>query len=216
MPVIRDKGQGEAALATGLNGTELKAGYQLTDKLIVHTSLLQYGLLRDVNKFRSADLGVGYYYNSPNGFWRLGMHTGAAYGSGKSAGGGGFDSTGPIVSSDYNLRYSYAYVQPTVLLLDNRKTWGIGVRFGRAYYHRFTLLRTDSTGGPTQNINYAGRQAAFVQVSAQHSYQLSRWLMLSGSFGAQGYLNKPTAIGDMPPFVGQVGIHFLLSNRSAL
>lgn len=92
LPVIRDRGQAEARVSTGLNGSELQLGYQVTDKLVLHAALLSYGRSAAGNKFRSGDLGLGYYYNSPNGFWRLGMHAGLAHGSGASGNNGCFES----------------------------------------------------------------------------------------------------------------------------
>ena len=45
IPVVRDRGQAEARLSTGLNGTELQLGYQLTEHLVLNTSLLNTSLL---------------------------------------------------------------------------------------------------------------------------------------------------------------------------
>ncbi|MBF9236400.1 hypothetical protein I2I05_03235 [Hymenobacter sp. BT683] len=214
IPVIRDKGQTELAVATGVNGSELKGGYQLTDKLLVHAALLDFGQSRRTNKFRSADLGLGYYYNSPNGFWRLGMHGGAAYGGGTSNGSEEFENLSPTPGSHYKVRYTYGYLQPTIIHLQGNQVWGVGLRVARAYYHRFAQLRADTLGGPLATVNYQGRQAAFVQLAFQYSYQVMPWLSASTSFGVQGFLNKPQAIGDMNPFIGQVGLHFTINKRS--
>ena len=213
LPLIRDRGQAEARLSTGLNGSELQLAYQVTDKFVLHSALLNYrhGRSDDDKGFRSADLGLGYYYNSPNGFWRLGGHAGMAYGSGTSRS-GCFDCFGP--SSTYSVRYTYAYVQPTVLLLEGDQAWGFGLRVGRAYYHHFTKVGADTLRGPILTTSYAGRQITFVQPTFQYSYRVRRWLAFSGTFGSQGFLANTEALDSVNPFVGQLGIHFVLNKRS--
>ncbi|WP_310394522.1 hypothetical protein [Hymenobacter sp.] len=215
LPVIREKGQAEARVSTGFNGSELQVGYQVTDKLVVHSALLTHGRSRANNKFRSADLGLGYYYNSPNGFWRLGGHVGAAYGGGNSGDGQCFECVDPVPTSTYSVRYTYAYAQPTVLYLDGVQTWGFGLRVSQAYYHRFTERRAEALGGPANLTDYAGRRSAFIQPTFQYGHRVSRWLTLSGTFGAQRFLGSPARIDDMRQFIGQVGIHFVVSKRTA-
>ena len=59
LPMIRDKGQAEARLSTGFSGSELQLGYQVTDKLVLHTALLTKGTAQKGHKLHSADLGLG-------------------------------------------------------------------------------------------------------------------------------------------------------------
>ena len=214
LPLIRDRGQAEARLSTGLNGSELQMAYQATDKLVLHAALLNYrhGRSGDGKGFRSADLGVGYYYNSPNGFWRLGGHAGMAYGGGTSGSSTCFECSGP--GSEYRVRYTYAYVQPTVLLLEGNQAWGFGLQVGRAYYHRFTKVGADTLRGPILTTSYAGHQVTFVQPTFQYSYRVRRWLAFSGTFGSQGFLANTGALDRVNPLVGQLGIHFVLNKRS--
>jgi hypothetical protein len=213
LPVLREQGQAEVRASTGLSGTELQLAYQVTNNLVVHSSLLGYGLRREQNRFNSADLGLGYYYSSPNGFWRLGAHAGAAYGGGTSS------SSGPRglgLGASYNVRYTYAYIQPTVLLLEGSHTWGVGLRMGRAYYHRLIKSGADSLGGPVLSTSYAGRQHGFVQATFQSSRRLTPWLTVSTSFGAQGFFKDRAFLMNMDPFIGQVGLHLTLRPRTVL
>lgn len=50
---------------------------------------------------------MGYYYASPNGYWRLGGHAGAAYGSGASGSSACFECGG-TPGTEYEVRYTYA------------------------------------------------------------------------------------------------------------
>lgn len=215
IPLIRDRGQAEIRVSTGFNGSELQAGYAITDHLVLHTALLNYGRSTANNNFHSADLGLGYYYNSPNGLWRLGGHAGLTYGAGSSGGNGCFECPAPdslSSTSAYAVRYTYAYVQPTVLLLeDNQRTWGFGLRLGQVYYHRFKEMRTLRISGETQAVDYTGRTLAFVQPTFQYSYRASRWLAFSGTFGAQDFLGHSADTDNMNPFVGQIGVHLLVN-----
>ena len=208
LPTIRDRGQVEIRVSTGFNGSELQAGYQATDKLILHAALLNYRHRRsgDGKGFRSADLGAGYYYASPNGYWRLGGHAGAAYGAGTSGSSTCFECL-DTPSTEYQVRYTYAYLQPTALLRTANQTWGFGLRIGHAYYHELTELRAEILGGPILATSYAGHQGTFMQPTFQYSYQVVRWLGFSSSFGVQRFLNRSAAIGTVNPLVGQVGMH---------
>ena len=211
LPTIRDRGQAEIRVSTGFNGSELQAGYQASDKLILHAALLNYRNRRsgDGKGFRSADLGAGYYYASPNGYWRLGGHAGAAYGSGTSGSSACFECVG-TPGTEYEVRYTYAYVQPTALLQTTNQTWGFGLRMGRAYYHELTELRAEVLGGPILATSYAGHQGTFIQPTFQYSWRVLRWLAFSSSFGVQGFLNSSAAIGTVNPLVGQAGLHVIL------
>lgn len=215
LPVIRDQGQAEARLSTGFNGSELQLGYQVTDKLVLHTALLSFGRSAAGSKFRSGDLGLGYYYNSPNGVWRLGMHAGVAHGNGASGNNGCFECTTPdslSATSTYAVRYTYGYVQPTVLLLDDaRQTWGFGLRIGQVYYHQLDKVRILRINGKKETFDYAGHTLMFFQPTVQWNRRVSRWLTLSGTFGAQSFPKNYKGMGNINPFIGQVGIHFLLS-----
>ena len=211
LPTIRDRGQAEIRVSTGFNGSELQAGYQATDKLILHAALLNYRHRRsgDGKGFRSADLGVGYYYASPNGYWRLGGHAGAAYGAGTSGSSTCFECI-DNPGTEYQVRYTYAYLQPTALLHTTaNQTWGFGLRIGHAYYHELTELRAEILGGPILATSYAGHQGTFMQPTFQYSYQVVRWLGFSSSFGVQRFFNRSAAIGTVNPLVGQVGLHIV-------
>ncbi len=212
LPMIRDRGQAEARLSTGLIGSELQLGYQVTDKLVLHTALLVKGRTQNSHKLRSVDLGLGYYYTSPNGFWRLGMHGGLASGGGKSyVSGTGFEGSAPIPPVDYRVRYTYAYVQPTVHLQEDRHTWSFGLRVSQVYYHRLTRTGADTLGGVVNTQDYRGTQVGFLQSVFQYGYRVSPLVSLSTTFGAQALLH------DQRPFislssaaVAQVGVHLTL------
>ncbi|HEX8329927.1 MAG TPA: hypothetical protein VF629_20490 [Hymenobacter sp.] len=214
IPLTRDQGQAEIRISTGTNASELQAGYQVTNKLVVHTALLSKGRLSTAKGFRSADLGLGYYYESPNGLWRLGGHAGLATGGGSSGSTGAcFECTGTGSATEYRVRYTYGYVQPTVILVEDNRSWGFGLRVGRAYYHRFERMRADTLGGPVQTTSFAGRQITFIQPTFQYGYQVSRWFALSGVLGLQGFVETPQIGNDMSLFVGQVSAHIVLNKR---
>ncbi len=212
LPMLRARGNTEVRVATGFGGSELQLGYQATSRLVLHTSLLDYRRLRTGRGFRSVDLGLGYYYLSPNGFWRLGMHGGLAYGSGTSGSASCFECVASNrYSSEYDLRYTYAYLQPTVLMLkDARQTWGFALRVGQTYYHRLSEVRTEGATGQSQFFAYAGHTSTFVQPMLQCIYQVRPWLGLSGRFGVQGCLGPRNVLNNMAPFVVQVGVHLLV------
>ena len=212
LPMIRDRGQAEARLSTGLGGSELQLGYQISDKLIVHGALLTKGRAQNGTRLYSGDLGLGYYYTSPNGFWRFGMHGGVASGGGESGvSGAGFEGSYPTPPVDYRVRYTYAYVQPTVHLLEDRQTWSFGLRLGRAYYHRFARMSADTIGGVVKTMDYGGTQVPFVQSVFQYGYRVSPLLTFSTTFGAQALLpNQLLFVNMSSAFVGQVGVHLTL------
>ncbi|MDQ2794922.1 MAG: hypothetical protein M3Y12_13095 [Bacteroidota bacterium] len=218
IPVVRDRGQAEARFSTGLNGTELQLGYQLTEHLVLNTSLLSSRYPGKGNGFRAAELGLGYYYHSPNGFWLLGTHAGLTHGRGASGGNGCFEcgsADSLSTSSAFAVGYMYAYVQPTVILLNGNRSWGIGMRVGQTYYHQLNEVRTFSSSGRTQVFDYAGHTSTFIQPTFIMSWQLQRWLALSSSFGIQGFLGPYTRLNSVNPFVVQVGIHLVMNTRPA-
>ena len=148
----------------------MQAGYQASDKLILHAAPLNYRNRRsgDGKGFRSIDLGAGYYYASPNGYLRLGGYVGAAYGSGTSGSSACFEYGG-TPGTEYEVCYNCAYVQPTALLQTTNQTWGFGLRMGHAYYHELIELRAEVLGGPILATSYAGHQGTFVQPTFQCS-----------------------------------------------
>jgi hypothetical protein len=212
LPLIRDKGQAEARVSTGFSGNELQLGYQVTDKLIVHSAFLTKGRSQNGTRLYSADLGLGYYYSSPNGFWRFGMHGGLASGGGKSyISGAGFEGSLPTPPVDYKVRYTYAYVQPTVHLHQGRHTWSFGLRMSRAYYHQFTRMGADTIGGVVNTLDYAGAQVPFAQSVLQYGYRVSPLVNLSATAGAQTLLPYQGPFVSMSSgFIGQVGVHLTL------
>jgi hypothetical protein len=218
IPVVRDRGQAEARLSTGLNGTELQLGYQLTNHLVLNTSLLSYRNPGKGNGFRAAELGLGYHYHSPNGFWRLGTHAGLSYGRGSSGGNGCFECASAdslSTSSAFDMRYIYAYVQPTAILLDGNRSWGFGLRVGQTYYQQLNEVRTFSISGRTQTFDYAGRTSTFVQPTFMMSWRLQRWLALSSSLGIQGFLGPYARLNSINPFVAQASLHLVVNTRLA-
>ena len=219
LPVVRDRGQAEARVSTGLNGSELQVGYQLSNKLVLHTALLQFGRAAAGTRFRSGDLGLGYYYASPNGLWRLGLHAGVAHGRGVSGNNSCFECPAPdstSATSTYAVRYTYGYVQPTALLFaGEQQTWGFGLRIGQGYYHQLERTRTFRLSGEEEALDYAGQTVTFFQPTVQWSRGVSRWLTLSGTIGVQSFLRNYTPPAQLHPFIGQVGIHFLVSKRPA-
>jgi hypothetical protein len=208
LPAIRDEGQAEARLSTGFTGSELQLGYQVTDKLVVHAALLTKGRSQSGHKLRSADLGLGYYYSSPNGFWRFGVHGGLAYGGGRSfVSGASFEGSEPTPPVDYRVRYTYAYVQPTVHLHEDRHTWSFGFRVSRAYYHQFMRTSADTIGGMVNTRDYGGTQVPFGQSVLQYAYRASPLVNLSATFGAQAlFYDQRPFISMSSAVVGQVGI----------
>jgi|GEM_PF-5885655 len=215
LPALRDQGQVEARLSTGLGGSQLQLGYQLSNRLVLHTELLSAGRPVTAKGFYSAGLGAGYYYLSPNGRWRVGTHAGLAYGSGTSGSSSCFECGGVGFGSEYAVRYTYAYVQPTVLLEDGQRTWGLALRLGQTYYHQLREVRTDNATGQAQLFDYVGHRSTFVQPTFQYSHQIQRWLVVSGTFGAQGFLGSPRRVNYVSPFVAQAGLHFVISTRAA-
>ncbi len=101
----------------------------------------------------------------------------------------------PTPPVDYWVRYTYAYVQPTVHLHEDRQMWSFGLRVGLAYYHRFTRMSADTIGGVVNTLNYGGTQVPFVQSVFQYGYRVSPLVNLSTTFGAQALLH------DQRPFI---------------
>ena len=215
LPVLRGRGEAEARVGTGIGGSEVQLGYQATDRLVLHTGLLSYGRRAAGTYFRSADAGAGYYYPFPNGRWRLGLHAGLAYGSGTSGGNGCFEC-GNSSFSKFDVRYAYAYVQPTVLLLeDARCTWGLAVMVGQTYYSRLDELRTNPATGQVLFSAHGGHTSTFVQPIFQFSYQARRWLTLSTKVGSQRFVGPPERLNATGQLVAQAGLHFVVGPRAA-
>ena len=212
LPVIRDRGQAEARVSTGFSGSELQLGYQLSDKVVVHGALLAKGRARNGTKLYSGDLGLGYYYSSPNGFWRFGVHGGLASGGGNSSGGGGsFEGSDPTPPVDYRVRYTYAYVQPTMHLHKNRQTWSFGLRLGRTYYHQLMRTGADTVGGLVSTRSYGGTQVPFGQTAFQYSYRASPLVHLSTTFGTQALLHGQRPFVSMSSaIIAQIGVQLTL------
>ncbi len=210
MPLTREKGQAEARVATGLGGTELLVGYQVTNGLVLHGGLLSTRRVVTGKGFRSADLGFGYYYFSPNGIWRLGMHAGMAAGRGTSGSSSCFECGFGGASSEYILRYTYGYVQPTIMLEGERRTWGLALRLGQTYYQQLNEKRTEFMTNQPQFLSHAGHTSTFVQPMLQSSYRLLPWLVFSSKIGIQTFLGVRRPLNNMNPLVAQASLHFVV------
>lgn len=213
IPLVRERGEAEARVATGVGGSEVQFGYQLTNRLVVHAGGLSYGRKAAGTRFYSAEAGAGYYYPSPNGRWRLGMHAGLAYGAGSSGNNGCFEC-GNASFSAFNVRYTYAYVQPTVLLLeDARHTWGLALLVGQTYYLKLDEKRTYVTNNQMILSDYEGHASVFLQPMFQFSYQAQRWLTVSAKAGAQSFLDTPNRLNVAGGLVAQASVHFVVNAR---
>ena len=213
IPVLRERGEAEVRLGTGIGGSELQLAYQATDNLVLHGGLLHLGRPNSGRVFRSAELGAGYYYLSPNQIWRLGIHGGFAYGSGKS-GSSCFDCAAVDRYSKYSVRYTYAYVQPTVIFMEGeRHSWSLAMRVGQTYYHQLNEQRYADRMPEPQLYSHAGRSATFVQPMFQTDYRLRRWLRLSSRFGIQGFWGEQSPLNNVEPFVVQGAVHFIVNTR---
>ena len=215
LPILRSRGEVEARVSTGLAGSELQAGYQATSRLVLHAAFLNYGRSNTSQRFRSADLGLGYYYLLPNERWRLGLHAGLAQGAGTSGSTSCFECGSSGLSSTYVVRYQYAYAQPTVLFLDDKLTLGLGVRLGLARYQQLDEVRFDFLGDQVDAANYVGHQATFLQPVVQLSFRVLPWLALSTSSGLQFFVGPRNRLNDMQPLVGQVGLHLIVGKQPA-
>ena len=214
IPLVRERGEAEARVATGIGGSEIQLGYQLTTRLVVPAGGLSYGRKAAGTHFYSAEAGAGYYYPSPNGRWRLGMHAGIAYGAGTSGNNGCFEC-GDAAFSAFGVRYTYAYVQPTVLLLeDPRHTWGLALLVGQAYYLKLNEQRTYPTINQVVSADYQGHASVFVQPMFQYSYQAQRWLMISAKAGTQSFLGTPNRLNALSGLVAQASVHFVVNTRA--
>ena len=215
LPVLRNRGEAEARVGTGIGGSEVQFGYQATDRLVLHTGLLSHGRLAAGYRFRSAEVGAGYYYPSPNGRWRLGMHAGLAYGGGTSGGNGCFEC-GNSPFSKFDVRYAYAYVQPTVLLLENdRYTWGLALMLGHTRYPQLDELRTNPIAGQTVYADHNGHASTFVQPMLQVGYRARRWLTASIKVGSQGFVGAPERLNAANQLVTQASLHLVVGPRAA-
>lgn len=210
IPLVREQGEAEARVATGVGGSEIQLGYQLTNRLVVHAGGLSYGRKAAGTHFYSAEAGAGYYYPSPNGRWRLGLHAGLAYGAGTSGNNGCFEC-GDAPNSVFKVRYTYAYVQPTVLLLeDARHTWGLALLVGQTYYPKLSEQRTYPASNQIVLADYQGHVSVFLQPTFQFSYQAQRWLMISAKVGSQRFLGAPSRLDIMGGLVAQASVHFVV------
>ena len=92
--------------------------------------------------------------------------------------------------------------------------WGFGLRVERAYCHRLDQLRADTLGGPSR-ITQAIRQL-FCSLLFNSAVGCGSWLTLSSSFGVQRFLGRCDQPANLNPFVGQVGLHFVLNRKRML
>ena len=221
LPAVRTKGEVEVGGTTGLTGNELTIGYQATSRLVLNSSLLYLNRPKSGKDYLSGEVGVGYYWPQTAGRWRLGGHAGLAYGGGRS----GTDNfcidkcSNELVFKSYDSRYAYAYVQPTALLVTDEATVGFGLRIGRTHYNKleeniYMLSVTPSRGDSTSIVNHAGHGSTFMQPIMQVHYRPRPWLALSGGMGFQFFLNKRTPLNNTAPFIGQVGLHFVLGSKT--
>lgn len=215
IPLLRERGEAEARVATGAGGSGIQLGYQLTNRVVMYASGLSYGRKAAGTHFYSAEAGAGYYYPSPNGRWRLGMHAGLAYGAGTSGRNGCFEC-GDAPFSVFDVRYTYAYVQPTVLLLEApRHTWGLALLVGQSYYPMLNERRTYPASNQVFSTDYQGHASVFLQPTFQFSYQAQRWLMVSAKVGAQGFLDAPNRLNVVGGLVAQASVHVVVQTRAA-
>lgn len=216
LPMLRDKGQIEARISTGLKGEEMQLGYQATKRLVLHVSGLRYERADAGKSFRSADVGLGYYWPLANGQWRLGLHGGVARGKGTAEGAGQFCDGCQEVPPSFRVSYSYLYVQPTALLLngaEDRWSAGAALRLGWAHYQQLDELNFDLLGNPTTQIDHSGHQAVFLQPMLQQNFRVLPWLALSSSTGFQFYVGpRNTRLNRVYPLVAQVGLHFIIGS----
>lgn len=219
LPLLRAKGQAEARIATGFKGEELQLGYQVTNRLVLHASGLRYERADAGESFRSADIGLGWYWPLAADRWRLGLHGGMAWGKGTSDSSIGFCDGCNEERPSFKVGYSYAYLQPTVLFLghsDAKWSAGAALRLGWANYRQLNEIRFDPLGNPASSIDHAGHQAVFLQPMVQQSYRPLPWLALSASTGFQFYSGpRNTFLNRVHPLVAQVGVHVILGARAA-
>lgn len=215
--MIRNRGEAEARISSNLTGKQLEAqlGYQLSNHLVLHAAVLSFRRPKYGTCFGSVDFGLGYYYPLANERWRLGVHAGLAHGGGASGSDFCFDCNGPFVS--YQVRYTYAYVQPTVLWLDGSRSWGLGLRLGQVYYNQLDEQRTEwsASGADTQSFDLAGHTFTFVQPTFQFSRRLRPRLALSGTLGIQAAISKRNALDLVNPLIAQVNLHLIIGRQPA-
>ena len=212
IPLIEERGQAEVKLSSSITARqlELQLGYQLTDRVVLHASGLSLARNKRGTRFGSADLGLGYYFPLRDERWRLGTHAGLAYGGGASGGEFCFDCNGPF--STYESRYTYVYLQPTVVLRDGTRSWGFGLRVGQAYFHRLDEEQSELLPGgtSTQVFDRSGRTFTFLQPTFQFSRRLRHGIHLSSSVGVQASVSKRSSLDLLNPFIAQANLHILI------
>lgn len=83
-------------------------------------------------------------------------------------------------------------------------------------YYKMRQYRTELLPDTTltETRIHDGRNATFLQPLMQASYRVTPWLALSAGGGIQFFMGKRRDyLDDMNPFIGQVGLHFLVSRR---
>lgn len=219
LPAVEKRGEVEVQVASNLllSKTDLQLGYQATERWVLHTAFMGARPSGGRTSFLSGEAGAGYYYASPNQPWRLGLDAGAAHGGGSSARSGCFECAGDPypLSESYRVRYTYGYVQPTVLLKTGSLSWGLALRLGQTYYHRLREVRVDSVGSQAQETNHAGHQSGFVQPVFQLRYQVQPWLLASGSISGIEFLGPYSRLNIAGPAVVQVGAQFVLGKSTS-
>lgn len=212
IPLIQERGQTEVKLSSSVTAKklELQLGYQLTSRVVLHASGLSFSRGKYGTRFGSADLGLGYYFPLRNERWRLGTHAGLAYGGGNSGADLCFDCNGPFVS--YKSRYTYAYVQPTAILMDGSQSWGLGLRVSQAFFHQLDEKRTEllASGTNTEFFDRSSHTFTLIQPTFQFSRRLRRSVQLSGSVGVQAPISKRSFLDLVNPFVAQASLHFII------
>lgn len=219
LPTVRTKGEVEAGGTIGRSSRQLIVGYQATDRLVLNSSLLFLGNSQTSKRYLSGEVGAGYYWPSAAGRWRLGGHAGLVYGSGRS-GTDNFclDKCDDLTSKSYSSRYAYAYVQPAAMLVTDEANVGFGLRIGRTHYYKldeniYMFSAMSGRRDSTSTVNHAGHGSTFVQPVMQIQYRVYPWMAVSGGMGMQFFIGRRTPLNDMSPFIGQVGLHFVLGAK---
>lgn len=218
LPAVEKKGEVEVQVASNLllSKADLQVGYQATGHWVLHTAFMGTRSSGRDAGFLSGELGAGYYYTSPREGWRLGLDAGVAHGGGSSSRSGCFECAGdPFpLSESYRVRYTYGYVQPTVLLKTGQFSWGLALRLGRACYHQLDEVRVDSAGSRAQEFSYAGHQSVFVQPAFLLRYQIRPWLLASGSLSGVNFWGPYSRLDIAISPVTQLSVQFVLGKSA--
>lgn len=137
------------------NGVKVQTDYPVNYRLVVHKVLLGYGRPGTSKGVHSAEAGLGDYYSSPNGVWRLGGHGG--WSTARALRGAKSGSNASARARNTACVTTHAYIQPTVLVAPGNGVRGFGLRVGPAYYRRLDQLLADTLGGPIRTTQFAGR-----------------------------------------------------------